>query len=88
MYRVLMFIGKELGDLMSSSCPCKRIGRLLYRNKCDPYVMLSHVLGATKTTCNMKSEAGAVSVQQVGNSKCYSRSICYNIIVHCFNLYR
>ena len=62
-----MFIGKEFGDLMSSSYSCKRIGGLLYRNKCDPYVMLSHALGATKTTCNVKSEAGAISVQQVGS---------------------
>ena len=47
-YKVLLFLGKEFGDLMSSSCPCPRIGRLLYRAKCDPYVMLSHALGATK----------------------------------------
>ena len=45
-YKVLLFVGKEFGDLMSSSCPCKRIGRLLYRTKCDPYVMLSYALGA------------------------------------------
>ena len=47
-YKVLLFLGKEFGDLMSSSCPCPRIGRLLYQAKCDPYVMLSHALGATK----------------------------------------
>ena len=39
---------------MSSLYPRKRIGRLLYRNKCDPYVMLSHALGATKTTWYLK----------------------------------
>jgi hypothetical protein len=49
-YKVLLFVGKEFGDLMSSSCPCTRIGRLLYRTKCDPYVMLSHALGTTKST--------------------------------------
>ena len=32
-YKVLLFLGKEFGDLMSSSCPCKRIGRLLYRTR-------------------------------------------------------
>ena len=48
-YKVLLYIGKEFGDLLSSSCPCKRIGRLLYRTKCDPYVMLSYALGETKS---------------------------------------
>ena len=48
-YKVLLYLGEEFGDLMFSSCPCKRIGRLLYRTKCDPYVMLSHALGATKS---------------------------------------
>ena len=48
-YKVFLYVGKEFGDLLSSSCPCRGIGRLLYRPKCDPYVMLSHALGATKS---------------------------------------
>ena len=49
-YQILLCVGKELGDLLSSSCPCKRIGRLLYRTNCDPFVMLSHALVATILT--------------------------------------
>ncbi len=47
-YRVLVYLGREFGNLMSSVCHNKRIGRIFYRTKCDPLVMLSHALGTTK----------------------------------------
>ena len=66
-YKVLLFLGKEFGDLMSSSCPCKRIGRLLYRTKCDPYVMLSHALGATKSTSSGGNSSKTLPIKQVAS---------------------
>ena len=49
-YKVLVFLGKEFWDLhvMSSVSPRNRVGRLLFRTKCDPFVMLSHALGTAK----------------------------------------
>ena len=44
-YQILLCVGKELGDLLSSSCPCKRIGRLLYRTNCDPICDVISCLG-------------------------------------------
>ena len=42
-YQVLVYMGKEFGDLMSSVTDW-----VLYRAKCDPFVMLSHALGNAK----------------------------------------
>jgi len=47
-YKVLVYVGKEFGDLMSSVSPRKRVGRILYCTKCDPFLMLSIALGTTK----------------------------------------
>ena len=41
-------MGKEFGDLMSSVSARNRLGRVLYRAKCDPFLMLSHALGNAK----------------------------------------
>ena len=66
-YKVLLYLGKEFGDLMSSSCPCKRIGRLLYRTKCDPYVMLSHALGETKSDDSKIAPTNSLPLKQVAS---------------------
>ena len=66
-YQVLLCVGKEFGDLLSSSCPCKRIGRLLYRTKCDPFVMLSHALGATKSTHTKCAPTSSLQVKHVAS---------------------
>ena len=58
---------EKFGDLMSSSCPCPRIGRLLYRTKCDPYVMLPHALGATKTTSTGGTGSKPLPIQHVAS---------------------
>ena len=66
-YQVLLCVGNEFGDLLSSSCPCKRIGRLLYRTKCDPFVMLSHALGATKSTHTKCAPTSSLQVKHVAS---------------------
>ena len=66
-YKVFLYVGKEFGDLLSSSCPCKRIGRLLYRTKCDPYVMLSHALGATKSGNSKSAPTSSPPLKQVAS---------------------
>ena len=66
-YQVLLCVGKEFGDLLSSSCPCKRIGRLFYRTKCDPFVMLSHALGATKSTHTKCAPTSSLQVKHVAS---------------------
>ena len=66
-YQVLLCVGKEFGDLLSLSCPCKRIGRLLYRTKCDPFVMLSHALGATKSTHTKCAPTSSLQVKHVAS---------------------
>ncbi len=40
-----MYMGREFGNLMSSVCHKKQIGRIFYSKKCNPLVMLSHALG-------------------------------------------
>ena len=47
-YQVFVYMGKEFGDLMSSVSARNRLGRVLYRAKCDPFLMLSHALGNAK----------------------------------------
>lgn len=44
-YRVLIYVGKEFGDPLSSVSPQNRLGRILYRSMCDPFLILSHALG-------------------------------------------
>ena len=66
-YKVFLYVGKEFGDLLSSSCPCRRIGRLLYRPKCDPYVMLSHALGATKSGNSKSAPTSSPPLKQVAS---------------------
>ena len=61
-YKVLVFVGKEFGDLLSSISPSKRVGRILYRAKCDPFMMLSHALGAPKAKFD---GYGGLPVEQV-----------------------
>ena len=63
----IIYIGKEFRDLLSSSCPCRRIGRLLYRPKCDPYVMLSHALGATKSGNSKSAPTSPPPLKQVAS---------------------
>ena len=43
-----LFTWEEFGDLMSSVSARNRLGRVLYRAKCDPFLMLSHALGNAK----------------------------------------
>ena len=47
-YKVLIYAGKEFGDLLSSVTTHSRFGRILYRTKCDPFLMLSHALGTAE----------------------------------------
>lgn len=44
--RLLTYIGNEFGSLMSSTCCHKRVGRIFFRSKSDPYILLSHALGS------------------------------------------
>ncbi len=60
-YRVLVYISKEFGNLMSSVCHNKRIGRIFYRTKCDPLVMLSHALVTTKPDLDCSEENVSMS---------------------------
>lgn len=48
-YKILVYVGKAFGDLMSSVTPCKRVGRILYRTKCDLFLMLYNPLGTSKS---------------------------------------
>ena len=63
-YKVFVFVGKEFGDLLSSISPSKRVGRILYRAKCDPFIMLTHALGA-KAKLDGHGEAIGLPVEQV-----------------------
>ncbi len=60
-YRVLVYIGREFGDLMSSVCHYKRIGRIFYHTKCDPFVMLSNALGTAKPDLDCSEEDVSMS---------------------------
>ncbi len=55
-YRILVHMGREFGNLMSSVCYNKRIGRILYCKKCDPLVMLSHALVTTTPDLDYSQE--------------------------------
>ena len=44
--RVLTHIGNEFGNLLSSVCCHKKVGRIFFRTKSDPYTLLSHALGS------------------------------------------
>ena len=49
--RVLTYIGNEFGNLLSSTCCHKKVGRIFFRTKSDPFTLLSHALGS-KTGVN------------------------------------
>lgn len=66
-YKVLVFLEKEFGDLMSSVSPRNRVGRLLFRTKCDPFVMLSHALGTAKKECKEEESSVVPQVKQVAD---------------------
>ena len=40
-YKVFIYILKEFSNLVTSSLPCKKYGRILYRTNCDPFLMLA-----------------------------------------------
>ena len=44
--RVLTYIGNEFGNLLSSICCHKKVGRIFFHTKSDPYTLLSHALGS------------------------------------------
>ena len=46
---------------MSSVCHNKRAGRVFYRTKCDPLVMLSNALGTTKPALDQTQEDVSMS---------------------------
>ena len=48
---------------MSSVSPYKRHGRILFRTKCDPFLMLSHALGSVK--CENQDVEEVVLSQQI-----------------------
>ena len=62
-YKVFVHFGREFGDLMSSVSPYKRHGRILFRTKCDPFLMLSHALGSMK--CENQDVEEVVLSQQI-----------------------
>ena len=73
-YRVFVYIGKQYGNLMSMACRHDKIGRMLFRTNCDPFIMLSHAL---VTTSNQTAESSTViqrvhSVGQYLNEKVHS----------------
>ena len=51
-YRVLVYVGREFGNLMSMLCRHNKFGRMLFRTNADPYIMLSYALGVTTTGCD------------------------------------
>ena len=51
--RVLTFIGNEFGDLLSSVCQSKRVGRIYFRTKSNPFDLLSHALEKNKSSSQM-----------------------------------
>lgn len=54
--RLLTYIGNEFGDLISSVCHHRKIGRIFFRTKSDPYVLLSHALASQHSPqCNAQS---------------------------------
>ena len=61
----LIHIGNEYGNLMSMACRHDKIGRMLFRTNCDPFVMLSHALG-TKAKQNEESKTMPQRVHSVG----------------------
>lgn len=66
-YKVLVYVEKEFGDLMSSVTPCKRVGRILYRTKCDPFLMLSNALGTSKSKVGKDTSSKALLMEQVAD---------------------
>ncbi len=53
--RLLTYVGNQFGDLMSSVCHHKKIGRIFFQTKSDPYVLLSHALGRHNSQCDTDS---------------------------------
>ena len=47
---VLTYIGIEFGNLLSSTCRHKKVGRIFFRTKSDPFTLLSHALGSKTGT--------------------------------------
>ena len=60
--RLLTYIGNEFGDLMSSVCHHRRIGRIFFRTNLDLYILLSHALGQNNQShCDTSSINKGVS---------------------------
>ena len=72
-YKVLVYVGKEFGDLMSSVSSHNRVGTILYRTKCDPFLMLSDALGTTKSKPQVGHARGYVC-EEVAGEKVYELS--------------
>ena len=53
-YKVFIYILKGFSNLITSSLPCKKYGRILYRTNCDPFLMLAHSLGSKKVEVKEK----------------------------------
>ena len=43
-YCVLVYVGREFGNLLSMICRHDKIGRMLFRTNSDPFTMLSHAV--------------------------------------------
>ena len=65
-YQVLVYVGKEFGDLMSSVSHRNSVGRIFYRTKCDPFLMLSHALGTAKSKPQVGHARGHVCEEVAG----------------------
>ena len=53
----MTYIGNEFGGLISSRCCHKKIGRMFYRTKSDPFTLLSHALGMPENNVQVKVTA-------------------------------
>ena len=53
-YKVFIYILKEFSNLITSSLPCKKYGRILYCTNCDPFLMLAHSLECKKVKVKEK----------------------------------
>ena len=80
-YKVLVYVGKEYGSLMSSVCPCNRLGRILYRTMCDPFLMLSHAMG-TATIESHKNEDFRDFIPPVEPVACYLSDKVHDLAKH------
>lgn len=64
-YRLLSYLGGEFGHLMSSVCHQTKTGRIFYRTKCDPFLLLSHALAGTVEQKDNPEPSMSVQVRTV-----------------------